>query len=83
MPCASNAVTLLILHTSCLQLARKISPSMVIGPMHAPHVLAPLVAMAQVRSCDSSSGSWHGWWHLLAGPVDLVSNLIRVTGMQL
>ena len=31
-----------------MQLARKISPSMVIGPMHAPHVLAPLVAMAQV-----------------------------------
>ena len=29
------------------QLARKISPSMEIGPLSAPHVLCPLVAFAQ------------------------------------
>lgn len=36
-----------LVETVLIQLARKISPSMVIGPLSAPHVLAPLVAMAQ------------------------------------
>jgi len=31
----------------CVQLAKKISPSMDIGPLSAPYLLAPILAMAQ------------------------------------
>jgi len=47
-------MTILLRHSCDAQLAKRISPSMEIGPLSAPYLLVPVMAMAQVVNVSKS-----------------------------